>query len=108
LSSLDIFECSNRTGSGLIFIFNHVFMFKFHLKYALAVQILPKEVILELLPSEGHLERDVPTLALHGINGDSAGNYHLLGSNLGAAAEYTAFRPLNTSQNTIPFLPCEC
>jgi hypothetical protein len=22
------------------------------------------------------LERDVPTLALHGINGDSAGNYH--------------------------------
>jgi hypothetical protein len=31
-----------------------------------------------LLPSGGLLERDVPTLALHGINGDYAGNSHLM------------------------------
>jgi hypothetical protein len=31
-------------------------------------------VILELLPSGGLLECYVPTLALHGINGESAGN----------------------------------
>jgi hypothetical protein len=30
------------------------------------------------LPSGGYLERNVPTLALHGINRDSAGNYHLI------------------------------
>jgi hypothetical protein len=35
-------------------------------------------IILESLPSRGDLEWDVPTLALHGINGDSAGNYHLM------------------------------
>jgi hypothetical protein len=31
---------------------------------------------LELLPSGRLLERNVPTLALRRINGDSAGNYH--------------------------------
>jgi hypothetical protein len=34
--------------------------------------------ILESLPSGGSLERDVPTHALLGINGESAGNYHLM------------------------------
>jgi hypothetical protein len=33
---------------------------------------------MESLPSGGSLESDVPTLALHGINGESAGNYHLI------------------------------
>jgi hypothetical protein len=33
--------------------------------------------ILALLPSGGLLESDLPTLALHRINGESAGNYHL-------------------------------
>jgi hypothetical protein len=31
-----------------------------------------------LLLSGGLLKRDVPTLTLHGINGDSAGNYNLI------------------------------
>jgi hypothetical protein len=31
-----------------------------------------------LLPSGGSLECDVPTLALHGINRESAGNYQLI------------------------------
>jgi hypothetical protein len=31
-----------------------------------------------LLPTGGFFVRDVPTLALHGINGDSARNYHLI------------------------------
>jgi hypothetical protein len=35
-------------------------------------------VILELLLSGGLQERDVPIHALHGTNGDSAGNYHLM------------------------------
>jgi hypothetical protein len=34
--------------------------------------------ILELLPSRGLFVRDVPTLTLLGIDGDSAGNYHLM------------------------------
>jgi hypothetical protein len=33
---------------------------------------------MEMLPSRGRLECNVPTLALHGINGESAGNYHLI------------------------------
>jgi hypothetical protein len=37
-----------------------------------------KQGILELLPSGGNFERNVPTLALHGINGKSAGNYHAM------------------------------
>jgi hypothetical protein len=31
-----------------------------------------------LLPSGGNLECDVPTLALHGINRESAGNHQLI------------------------------
>jgi hypothetical protein len=31
-----------------------------------------------IVRSGGRLERDVPTLALHKITGDSAGNYHLI------------------------------
>jgi hypothetical protein len=34
--------------------------------------------ILESLPSGGSLDRHVPILTLHGINGESAGNYHLM------------------------------
>jgi hypothetical protein len=41
-------------------------------------RITQKKEILESLPSGECLERDVLTLALHGINGDSAGNYHLM------------------------------
>jgi hypothetical protein len=33
---------------------------------------------MESLPSGVSLESDVPTLALHGINGESAGNYYLI------------------------------
>jgi hypothetical protein len=33
---------------------------------------------MELLPSGGSLESDVPTLALHEINWESAGNNHLI------------------------------
>jgi hypothetical protein len=31
-----------------------------------------------LLPSRGFFVRGLPTLALHGINSDSAGNYQLI------------------------------
>jgi hypothetical protein len=31
-----------------------------------------------LLPSEGFFVRELPTLDLYSINGDSAGNYHLM------------------------------
>jgi hypothetical protein len=38
----------------------------------------PSELgILELLPSGGFFVRGLPTLALHGINSDSAGNYQV-------------------------------
>jgi hypothetical protein len=32
-----------------------------------------------LFPSGGRLERDVSTVVLHGINGESVGNHHLMG-----------------------------
>jgi hypothetical protein len=34
--------------------------------------------ILQLLPSRGFFVSDLPTLALHGVNCDSASNYHLM------------------------------
>jgi hypothetical protein len=40
-------------------------------------------------PEGGSLERDVPTLALHGINGESAGNNHLINEE---STEVTGFR----------------
>jgi hypothetical protein len=44
--------------------------------YASVVKILQSQSgILELLPSGGIFIRELPKLALHGINGDSAGNY---------------------------------
>jgi hypothetical protein len=68
---LNRFEGRNSAGSGLFFIFN----FK---KICFGGKDPSEYRILELLPSGGLLERDVPTLALHGINGDSAKNYHLM------------------------------
>jgi hypothetical protein len=37
-----------------------------------------EKTILESLPSGGRLESDAPTLALHRINRESAGNYQLI------------------------------
>jgi hypothetical protein len=54
-------------------------MFKFKKKKICVGGKDPSELgILVLLRSGGLLEYDVPTLALHRINGDSAGNHHLI------------------------------
>jgi hypothetical protein len=100
--SHDRFDGRNRAGSGF-FHFNDVFMFKFFKKIVSAVKILPNREFWICYNPENfwnamNLEyshymgvrnpgmvtirrtfgRDVPTLALHGINGNSAGNYHLM------------------------------
>jgi hypothetical protein len=41
------------------------------------------------------LERDVPTLALHGINGETAVNYHLIKEEY-TGAYFIGFRPVTS------------
>jgi hypothetical protein len=77
---LDIFEGRNRAGSGLLFILMTFSCINLK-NYASAVKILPSKESwnkVELLPSRGFFVRGLPTLALHGINSDSAGNYRLI------------------------------
>jgi hypothetical protein len=46
------------------------------------------------LPSGGSLERGVPTLALHGINGESAENYQLIDEDTPEEGDSTGNYPL--------------
>jgi hypothetical protein len=53
-------------------------MFKVLKKDASAVKVLPMKESWNCYHPKDVLERDVPTLALRGINRDSVGNYHLM------------------------------
>jgi hypothetical protein len=50
----------------------------FHFKICFGGKDLSELRILELLSSGGFFVRELPTLALNGINDDSARNYHLM------------------------------
>jgi hypothetical protein len=53
-------------------------MFKFLKNYAYVVKILPSEEFWNCYWPGGFFIHGLPTLALHGINSDSAGNYQLI------------------------------
>jgi hypothetical protein len=75
--SLDRFKGRNMAGSGLFFILWTFSCLNFK-KLCLCGKDPSEQRILELLPSGGFFVRGLPTLTLHRINSDSAGNYQLI------------------------------
>jgi hypothetical protein len=62
----------------VIIHFNDVLKLKFEKKICLRCKDPSESGTLDLLPSGGFFVLKQPTLALHGINGDSVGNYQLM------------------------------
>jgi hypothetical protein len=60
----------------IYFSFNEILNFKFKISFSGIYNSCLG--IMELLPFRGFFVRELLTLALHGITGDSAGNYHLM------------------------------